>query len=174
MSASNAAARKRRAPQNETQPVQNNIRPQQVAPNVNQTGLTLPQVISIIDNRLIKLETFMKDSSTTIHETVPQQQDMQQQGVNADITQWIGEFNNRFEILAEEIGTLKDIVIRLQSYTMDVNKTLLEERINVFSDLNSNSNKVTDNIVLEPITSNNLQIPSLNLQSLVTEELKNI
>ena len=32
-------------------------------------------------------------------------------------------------MLATQINDLKEIVIKLQSYTMDVNKTLLEERI---------------------------------------------
>ena len=168
MSASNAAARKRRAPQSEVQPQQqNNIRPQA---NVNQTGLTLPQVISIIDNRLIKLETFMKESSTTIHEnpTVTSESTTP----SGEVSQWVGEFNNRFEILAEEIGNLKDIVLKLQSYTMGVNKTLLDERIHVFSDLNTKSS-VSENIVLETVESSNTQITSLNLQSLVSQELNN-
>lgn len=168
MSASNAAARKRRAPQSEApiQPQQNNVRPQ---PNVNQTGLTLPQVINIIDNRLIKLEAFMKESSTTIHEnpTVTSESTTPP----GEVTQWIGEFNNRFEILAEEIGNLKDIVLKLQSYTMDVNKTLLDERIHVFSDLNTKGT-VGENIILEAIEPNT-PVTSLNLQSLVSQELIN-
>jgi hypothetical protein len=163
MSASNAAARKRRAPQSEAPAQQqNNIRPQVNAPNVNQTGLTLPQVINIIDNRLIKLETFMKESSTTINDTVDPS--------TSAPSEWIGEFNNRFEILAEEIGNLKDIVLKLQSYTMDVNKTLLEERIHVFSDLNTKES-LGENIVLETIEPTGVH--SLNLQSLVSQELNN-
>lgn len=172
MSASNAAARKRRAPQNEAVPVQNNIRQQSVQPNVNQNGLTLPQVIHIIDNRLIKLESFMKESSTTISVSAP----LEEQPQLSEVTQWIGEFNNRFEILAEEIGNLKDIVLKLQSYTMSVNKTLLEERINVFSDFNNNNgtSQTNENIILEPIISDNNSVTSFNLQNLVSEELKNI
>jgi hypothetical protein len=178
MSASNAAARKRRAPQNETIPPQNNIRQPSVTPNVNQTGLTLPQVIHIIDNRLIKLETFMKESSTTISESVTPGEQNDNINKSAHVEQWINEFNNRFEILAEEIGNLKDIVLKLQSYTMNVNKTLLEERINIFSDLTNNNPK--ENIVLETINNNNNNnnnnnsISTLELHTLVSEEIKNI
>jgi hypothetical protein len=163
MSASNAAARKRRAPQSEAPVQQNNIRPQ---PNVNQTGLTLPQVINIIDNRLIKLEAFVKESSTTMNES-PQ---VDTSSPSVEVSQWIGEFNNRFEILAEEIGNLKDIVLKLQSYTMEVNKTLLDERIHVFSDLTT-KNTVGENIVLETVEASTNQVTSLNLQSLVSQEL---
>jgi hypothetical protein len=82
--------------------------------------------------------------------------------INSEI---LSDFNNRFEILAEEINNLKDIVLKLQSYTMDVNKTLLDERINVFSDL---GNKITnENIVLEQVDNN---LSSMNLKSLVKEE----
>jgi hypothetical protein len=42
-------------------------------------------------------------------------------------------------MIVEEVTTLKDIVLKLQTYTMDVNKTLLEERINILSDLGTNN-----------------------------------
>lgn len=74
------------------------------------SGLTLPQVISVIDKRLINLELL-----TATHTVDPN----------------VEEFETRFEILAEEISNLKQIVLSLQSYTMDVNKMLLEERQNV-------------------------------------------
>ena len=47
----------------------------------------------------------------------------------------LSEFDEKFEVLANEIADLKDIVLKLQSYTMDVNKMLMEERINVLSDM---------------------------------------
>jgi len=47
----------------------------------------------------------------------------------------VDEFNTRFSILAEEIDSMKDILIKLQSFTMDVNKNLLDERIRIFSDI---------------------------------------
>ena len=47
------------------------------------------------------------------------------------------EMDTRFDILAREIADLKDIVLKLQAYTMDVNKTLLEERIHILSDLDA-------------------------------------
>jgi len=82
------------------------------------TGLTLQQVISIIDTRLTKLEQ-AKPAST---------------GPSLDIS-IVEEFNSRFEILAEEIANLKNVVLSLQAYTMEINKTLVDERVRVFSDL---------------------------------------
>jgi len=79
-------------------------------------GLTLPQVLAIIDTRLQKLETNTSPSKNT---EIPD-----------EIVQ---EFDERFNILATEIGELKDIVMKLQSYTMDVNKQLMEEKLKIAS-----------------------------------------
>ena len=143
MSQALASARKRRGvPQNTPE-----LSPQQRTtqqPNVNNAGLTLPQVISIVDKRLTNLEQFMKEvketgvstnnnNNITLSET---SQELQEQPTLID------EFNHRFEVLAEEISNIKDVVLKLQSYTMEVNKTLLEERINVFSDLGNLNNKI--------------------------------
>jgi predicted DNA-binding protein len=106
MSAANSAAKKRRAPTSMEQP------PQQYQPQQQQqTGFTLPQVISLLDSRLSNLE---KNTSSTSSDMTPE---------------YIEEFETRFEILAEEISSLKQIVLSLQSYTMDVNKILMEEKL---------------------------------------------
>ena len=71
----------------------------------------------------------------------------------AAFAEMTSEFNHRFEMLADEIGTLKDIVLKLQSYTMEVNKTLMEERIHVLSDLGETTfsiGQVTAEDVLAP------------------------
>jgi hypothetical protein len=137
MSQANSAARKRRAggasfePQNPQQA----SRPGQ-GPSQGQgpaTGLTLPQVIAVVDARLIKLETFMKDTQTGGKSVVQQVKQ-----VSAQESTDMSEFDEKFEVLANEIADLKDIVLRLQSYTMDVNKMLMEERINVLSDMGEN------------------------------------
>ena len=119
------------------------------------TGLTLPQVISVIDTRLIVLESFMKEtkqSSENItmnsnpvssNDSINQGQDQgQDQSFQNHV---IEEFETRFDILAGEIADLKDIVLKLQTYTMDVNKALLEERIHILSDIEEPSKKVEPN-----------------------------
>jgi hypothetical protein len=131
MSQANAAARKRRAGgatlQDNGVPAQtnnNNLQPQ-----TPKGGLTLPQVISLVDKRLITLETFMKEggSQTNASASVSASED----AVNA----MADEFDTKFAVLAQEVADLKDIVLKLQAYTMEVNKTLYEERIQVLSDM---------------------------------------
>jgi hypothetical protein len=160
MSRSNAAAINRRvnipAAQSNSnlkpgQPIsQSNSKPvASVAPQ--QTGFTLPQVISVIDTRLVTLEKFMRETKNNqINQESPIQYNIQETsqierssertetGISVEFfNQVVDEFNERFSLFAQEISEMKDIVLKLQTYTMDVNKTLLEERIQVFSDLNS-------------------------------------
>ena len=151
MSQANAAARKRRAggasfePANPTpQTTQQQLKPGAPA------GLTLPQVIAVVDARLITLETFMKETKNT--PTQPKTAQPQSQVQISDDT--IDDLNEKFEILANEIADLKDIVLKLQSYTMEVNKTLMEERISILSDVNVQS----DNKSQESVTFNLTEI----------------
>jgi len=107
-------------------------------------GLTLPQVISVIDTRLIVLETFMKDTKegktpiiNTTSVPVPPLTQVHESTSIPETNEIMEEMDTRFDILAREIADLKDIVLKLQAYTMDVNKTLLEERIHILSDLDA-------------------------------------
>jgi len=78
-----------------------------------QNGLTLPQVIQLVDTRLVKLERHMIDSGGGAGH------------MNAS-EEILGEMDERFNILASELQELKDVVYKLQTYTMDVNKTMME------------------------------------------------
>ena len=150
MSSANAAAKKRRAPASIEPPVQS--RPSALptpGQNINiNTGLTLPQVIALIDKRLVNLESFMTESKKSNTLVIPQQQQQQQHQFNPS-SQQVDDFNERFDALADEIANMKNIVLSLQSYTMDVNKVLLEERIGILDSQLSNSNsqvfELTDN-----------------------------
>lgn len=104
-----------------------------------QSGLTLPQVISLVDARLIKLEKFMTESQQKKDNQQPQQQQQQLQQPSAFTAEIVEEFQTRFDILAQELSNLKDVVLKLQAYTMEVNKALLEERGNsqVIADANT-------------------------------------
>lgn len=144
-----ASARKRRAGITQSNPIEN-----QQSTNVSAQqpqGLTLPQVISVIDTRLIKLEKFMNETkeqrdlyNNNAITHVPQQQTQpisnDEQMTISNLSEIIDEFQQRFVLLADEINSLKDTIIKLQTYTMDVNKSLLEERINILSDLGENNN----------------------------------
>ena len=141
MSQANAAARKRRAggatlQDNGVSAQTNNISQQQSPKG----GLTLPQVISLVDKRLITLETFMKETQSGGSQTNASASasasafvatSTSEDAVNA----MADEFDTKFAVLAQEVADLKDVVLKLQSYTMEVNKTLYEERIQVLSDM---------------------------------------
>jgi hypothetical protein len=179
MSAANAAARKRRttpdpAPSVVSRSAQFGNQPAPPASNASpQGGLTLPQVIALIDNRLVKLETFAKESvqseSGSSTSTV-RNKDLEI--TNNDIM--LQEFDKRFEILAEEINNLKDMLLKLQSYTLEVNKTLMEERVRVFSDLGSSSNQdqaTFPSNIFESRVSLDDKASALNLRNLAESEL---
>lgn len=136
MSQANAAARKRRAGgasiQDGVAPIQNS---QSQPPK---SGLTLPQVISLVDKRLITLETFMRESKNGVSASASLSNASLSNVSEDAVNQLADEFNSKFEMLAQEVADLKDIILKLQSYTMDVNKTLFEERIQVLSDMGEN------------------------------------
>lgn len=158
MSSANAAAKKRRAPASiepPAPPPQNRMaQPQSPGPSMNSPGLTLPQVIALIDKRLVHLETFVVDSKKNglAHQVSAQQVSSQQvfaqsssvhqQGsthpASLQLDQ-IDDFNTRFDALADEIANMKNIVLSLQSYTMDVNKVLMEERVRILSEVSNDS-----------------------------------
>uniref|UniRef100_A0A6C0JJY2 Uncharacterized protein n=1 Tax=viral metagenome TaxID=1070528 RepID=A0A6C0JJY2_9ZZZZ len=144
MSQSNAAAIKRRVnvPSTPSQnsigiKTNNTVGPSNVTNTVtpSPTGFTLPQVIAVIDSRLTTLEKNMRDGVSVSNGN---NIDLEQTVSVSDFSNVVDEFNSRFAMFAEEISEMKDIVIKLQSYTMEVNKTLMDERIHVFSDLNLN------------------------------------
>ena len=164
MSAANNSAKKRRA-SNFENPVRSGGIPSATSVNYNSnnsvqkptnnlpqngnitTALTLPQVISVIDKRLLNLEKIVielnnKPSENEVnnkHSVNNVQNDIQNEYLDEFnnrfeiLAEEITEFNNRFEILTEEISELKNTIIKLQSYTMDVNKMLLSEREQYYS-----------------------------------------
>jgi hypothetical protein len=158
MSRAIASARQRRAgvePSPSPSPVS--------TPSHPPAGLTLPQVISLVDTRLIKLEQFMKEtlenksnntnnvSNIEIRDSESNIIDSSDPNQLTDLNDILEEYNNRFVLLAEEMGQLKDIVLKLQTYTMDVNKMLIEER--GLSEKNDSSYQMntTDDISVEEV-----------------------
>jgi len=179
MSQANAAAIRRRvsAPNTIQPQTTNSSQKSQISSdqsNVNAPGLTLPQVIALVDRRLVNLETFMKETQNTniqkqnvqynIQEPVPNNSD------NESLKVLIDEYNHRFEILADEISNMKDIVLKLQTYTMEVNKTLMDERIHVFSDLGNTQQTEINSFVLDNINVDSTESTSIDLRNLVKEE----
>jgi hypothetical protein len=185
MSAANAAARKRRAAPDNTPSIVS--RPNQFGnqntptntPPAPTSGLTLPQVIALIDTRLVKLEKFMKESSektnsVSFNSNTNQPVNRELEITNNDIL--FQEVDRRFEILATEINNLKDMMLKLQTFTMEVNKTLMEERVRVFSDIghitaNPANNKIDNFFLSDGIMDDNEEMSSIDLRNLADEEL---
>lgn len=106
-------------------------------------GLTLQQVITLIDTRLTTLEKGSKTTTETIQRMETTQKSDSSQSDSPDISiaieekmaEYFSEFDTRTELLAKEISNLKQIVLNLQAYTLEINKTLMEERIRILSDI---------------------------------------
>ena len=129
-----AAAKKRRA--GISNPIPDSPRLPNGGVAVSQPqGLTLQQVISLLDTRLTNVEKAVNNQATP--ELLP-----------SNISEILDDFQQKFVILAGEINSLKDIVLKLQSYTMDVNKVLMEERIQL-SNIDNNINIEDQRFVLE-------------------------
>lgn len=136
MNNSNAAAKRRRAniQTNSPPPAPTNT-PPNTAPGQNgappsPAGLTLPQVIALIDTRLVTLEKFMKESndgSLAIPDLKTGETSDAVFMDSKEFTEFVDEVNNRFQLFADEINNLKEVLLKLQTYTMDVNKLLLSE-----------------------------------------------
>jgi predicted transcriptional regulator len=118
-------------------------------------GLTLPQVIQIVDQRLTILEKYVNENRNNVQQTenksntndtlTKEENNNILSVIENSIKDIVIEFDKRYELLAEEIGNLKEIVLNLQSYTMGVNKMLIEERARIFAEIQEHTNEHQDN-----------------------------
>ena len=137
MSASNAAAIRRRVHNNNPNSTQTTTQPpsNDTSNGIprNQRGLTIQQVISDFDGRIKTLE----ESAKTVQEMPAMP------AINPEL---IDEYNSRFEIIANELAELKNIILKLQTFTMEVNKSLHDDRIRVLSEIEPSSNIIEKNV----------------------------
>jgi hypothetical protein len=106
--------------------------------------LTLPQIISMLDARLVRLEKSPQVTDQPAVIDTPEG--------SVSVSDYVVEMDHKFGVLVEEITNLKDIVLKLQAYTMDVNKMLVDERINIMSEFQTPDKKDEENtITLEAI-----------------------
>jgi len=160
MSSAVSAARKRRAGALPAEPVRNvPTTPPNIPASAPKAGLTLPEVIALVDRRLVTLEKFMNESKS--QESSPKIKFEVDEGEPAEPVlndEIIDEFNSRFVILTEELNKLKDIILSLQSYTMSVNKVLMEERIQFISDLGNDGEEAEPEEEGEPVQEGDVQV----------------
>ena len=112
-----------------------------------QRPMTLQQVITVFDNRLLTLEKSLlnnkntnEQSSDTNTTTTTVKSDIDReyiekvhQDFHDSLHEHVSEFDHRYQLLAKEVVELKHIVLKLQSYTLDVNKALIEERVQILT-----------------------------------------
>jgi archaellum component FlaF (FlaF/FlaG flagellin family) len=130
------------------------------APSSAPAQMTLQQVISTVDKRLSQLETIVQSNNNN---------NANANNESSDLPLVVDEFNNRFELIVTEINSLKDIVMKLQSYTMEVNKMLVDERIHILSDLGNNS--VASSTAGSRVRASSPN--SVDLKKMVEQELNN-
>ena len=108
-----------------------------------QRPMTLQQVITVFDNRLLNLEKSLVNSehnsdgqamTTTVKSDIDREYvEKIHQDFQDSLNEQVSEFDHRYQLLAKEVVELKHIVLKLQSYTLDVNKALIEERVQILT-----------------------------------------
>lgn len=122
----------------------NAVQPQETAQN--NRPVSIQQAIYILNGRILQLERTVAETRIQPTERIQQPERNAHASnamdetklhdiVHAILESHLSEFNHRYEMLASEILNLKHIVMKLQSYTLDINKTLIQERIQILSDI---------------------------------------
>lgn len=99
------------------------------SPSSTSSNLSISDAFKLVNERLVNLEKGIGSQiepqySSTLSEDI------------------IGEYEERFKVIAQEIGELKDVVYKLQTFTMDVNKALYDERVKILGDIDKNKDEI--------------------------------
>ena len=130
MSQGNAAAIRRRVRNSEGQPISSfdpSVSTSETPSTTNTTStssvIPVADAFKMMNSKLFSLEKKMETSLS---------------GTNTDssIMDVLEEYNARFDLIAAELGELKETILKLQTFTMDVNKTLFDERLQVLGEVN--------------------------------------
>lgn len=154
MSNSLASAKRRRAnmqPETST-PSPSPSQPQPQSQS-QQSKMTIPAYLSLLESRLLQLEKRVDGSDGT---TLMVEMDTPDGAKNTmKITDYMEDMDKRFHMLAEEITNMKDIVLSLQRYTLEVNQNLLNQM--------TSSNTMQPTVIEEEVTQmNNVPEPKMS------------
>ena len=120
-----AAAKRRRAGiQTNTQQV--NTPPVNTPAPAQQPKINLLEYLKNIENRMKDLESNTKPSEANF-DNIQLEIETAEGKTQVSITDYMESMDARFQMFAEEIALVKDTVLKLQSYTMEVNQKLLHE-----------------------------------------------
>ena len=99
------------------------------SPSSNPANLSISDAFKLVNERLVNLE---KGVGAQIE---PQYSS----NLSEEI---VSEYEERFKVIAQEIGELKDVVYKLQTFTMDVNKALYDERVKILGDIDKHKDEI--------------------------------
>lgn len=173
MSTSNAAAIRRRVGNQNNQPLGSSSGLNTIPENPtaekkeNVKTLTMTEMITLLNSRVVALEKGTNQTTGANNENTAQ-----------ELRSLADEINIRFELFANEIANLKDTVMKLQTYTMDVNKMLVNERIQILSNVERTEVEEPEmhdlDASMNNVFSNSDNVTSVNVSNLAKEELQNI
>ena len=121
-----AAAKRRRAGIQSSTPEPQNapVQPQPMQPKMN-----IVQYLASLEKRVVTLET-QKQAIQTEDETLNHIQvevETSEGKSHIPIVTFMESMDARFQMLVEEIASIKDTVLKLQTFTMEVNQKLFHE-----------------------------------------------
>ncbi len=160
MSSAIAAAKRRRAFNQDQNSNNNNQKQTNNVPSPTQQSAQSTQSIQSIqsnqpNNKPQTMQEFVKSVDSRLST------------MESRLNEVIDEYETRFTLLAEEIANMKDVIIKVQSFSMEINKDLHNERIQVLSDIES---KPLENIN-ESITNDTFDNSE---HSLLLDDIENI
>ena len=181
MSSSLASAKRRRAgiqsstpappPQQSQAPQQSQV-PQQTSVN-QRARMSLPQLINSMEARIKALEEnkpVEDNKSQTANQEISFNVTNPETGETKNMTMsdYMTDMDKKFFMLAEELTNMKDVVLKLQTFTMEVNKNLYEERIKILSEMPENVT-ITDDTLHEEVNNNDNDNNDENITMSTTE-----
>jgi len=179
MSSSNAAAIRRRVGSQNNLPTATNQSSNlgSIPENVdtdkkeNVKTYTMTEMVTLLNSRVVALERG-NNQNATASASASDNTTLEELRSLAD------EVNIRFELFANEIANMKDTVMKLQTYTMDVNKMLMNERIQILSNVEQSEISEPEfqdlDASVNDVFSNSEEVTSVNVSNLAKEELKNL
>lgn len=156
-SQSNASAKRRRAGVVNTPIFKSEDNQQSTptpAPMDTKKPMSLQQVITVFDQRLLHLEKIIIEQGSTSQtsegkaEIDLEQLNEIQESFQTSISKCVNEFDHRYNLLANEVVELKEMLLKLQSYTLEVNKALYENKVKPSQQLLKNESEkkiITEN-----------------------------
>ena len=100
-------------------------------PQIPRTPININTFFQAMNTRISKLEQNYLNNNNN-----------QTQNINNTIDS--EEINTRFDIIVNEIADIKDMLLKLQTFTMEVNKALYDDRINVLTNIDNNSLEINN------------------------------